>query len=184
MTKLSSKVIGTIVMMLVVSVALCACDTHSEEEETSDQGVSEEQAVDEGTGQTLPEEKTDQIETEESSKMNITIGGATFDITLADNSSAEALADMVREGPLTVNMSDYANMEKVGDLGASLPRNDEHIDTTAGDVILYQGRLLVIYYGPNSWDFTRLGRIDGVTAQDLKSILGSGDVTVTLSLDE
>lgn len=57
--------------------------------------------MDEGTGQTLPEEKTDQIETEESSKMNIIIGGTTFAVTLADNSSAEALAGMVREGPLT-----------------------------------------------------------------------------------
>lgn len=183
MSTLFSKVIGAAVVMLGLSVVLYACGGQSDEGTASDQNVPEEQAGNGETAQTAPEE-TDQNAREESSKMNITANGTTFAVTLADNSSAEALADMVREGPLTVNMSDYANMEKVGDLGSSLPRNDEHIDTTAGDVILYQGHLLVIYYGPNSYEFTRLGRVEGVTAQDLKSILGSGDVSVTLSLDE
>ena len=73
-------------------------------------------------------------------------------------------------------------MEKVGALGRSFPRNDEQITTQAGDIILYQGNALVIYYAPNSWNFTRLGKIDDVTAEELKSILGDGNVTVTLSL--
>jgi hypothetical protein len=73
-------------------------------------------------------------------------------------------------------------MEKVGDLGTSLPRNDEQITTEPGDLILYQGNALVIYYAPNSWNFTRLGKIDGITKDELTNILGSGNVTVTLSL--
>lgn len=75
-------------------------------------------------------------------------------------------------------------MEKVGSLGQDLPTNDEQITTEAGDLILYQGNSFVIYYAPNSWNFTRLGKINDVTAEELQEILGEGDVTVTLSLAE
>ena len=75
-------------------------------------------------------------------------------------------------------------MEKVGSLGQDLPVNDEQITTEAGDLILYQGNSLVIYYAPNTWNFTRLGKINGVSAEELQDILGEGDVTVTLSLAE
>lgn len=76
---------------------------------------------------------------------------------------------------------DYANMEKVGELGMTLPRNDQQITTQAGDIILYQGNKLVIYYAPNSWNFTRLGKIDDISAKELKNILGSGNVEITLT---
>lgn len=74
-------------------------------------------------------------------------------------------------------------MEKVGNLGTNLPTNNEQITTEAGDLILYQGSALVIYYAPNSWNFTRLGKIQNVTADELKEILGDGNVTVKLSLN-
>lgn len=80
-------------------------------------------------------------------------------------------------------MSDYGNMEKVGPIGQSLPRNDEHITTSPGDLILYQGSNLVIYYATNTYTFTRLGRIDNVEEDELRTALGEGSVTVTLSLD-
>ena len=65
-----------------------------------------------------------------------------------------------------------------------LPRNDEQIVTEAGDIILCQGSALVIYYAPNSWNFTRLGKIDNLTVEELREILGDGNVTVTLSLPQ
>lgn len=114
--------------------------------------------------------------------ISIKVGSQTLTMTLADNSSARALVDKLKEGDLTVNMQDYSNFEKVGPLGFSLPTNDTHITTGPGDVILYQGRNLVIYYDRNSWSFTRLGKIEGATRQSLLSVLGNGDVTVTLSI--
>lgn len=108
-------------------------------------------------------------------------GGRTFTATLADNSSARALMELLEKGDISIEMEDYARMEKVGPLGANLPRNDERISTGPGDLILYQGRNLVIYYAPNSWNFTRLGKIDNATRDDLVSALGTGNVTVTLS---
>lgn len=115
--------------------------------------------------------------------MKITIGDTVLTAELADNSSVSALKELLADGPLTINMSDYANMEKVGPIGSSLPRNDEQITTGAGDIILYQGNSLVIYYDKNSWNFTRIGKINGVSQDELKEILGDGEVTVTFSLE-
>lgn len=119
----------------------------------------------------------------EGDMMKITAGDHTFTAVLADNSSVEALKELLAEGPLTIDMSDYASMEKVGPIGTSLPTNDEQISTGAGDIILYQGNSLVIYYDTNSWNFTRIGKIEDVTQEELLEALGNGDVTVTFSLD-
>lgn len=116
-------------------------------------------------------------------KLSITANGHTMTATLVDNSSVRALKELLAAGPLTIHMSDYGNMEKVGPLPQSLPTNDEQINTVAGDLILYQGRNFVIYYDTNSWNFTRLGKIDNITSgSELKGILGNGNVDVTLAL--
>ncbi len=120
----------------------------------------------------------------ESNTIRLTIeGGRTFTATLVDNSSTQALKEQLAKGNITVEMEDYASMEKVGSLGISLPRNDRPTTTGPGDLILYQGHNLVIYYDTNSWSFTRLGKIDNASQADLKAALGKGDVTVTLSLE-
>lgn len=116
-------------------------------------------------------------------QMKLKIGNRTLTATLADNSTAEALLNALAEGPMTIDMRDYGNMEKVGSFGMNLPRNDEQISTEAGDLILYQGSAFVIYYDTNAWNFTRIGKIDNITQKELKEILGRGNVTVTLMTD-
>lgn len=118
----------------------------------------------------------------EANVLTIEVGDNVLTATLVDNSSVDALKEALSEGPIIIDMRDYGDMEKVGSLGMELPRNDEQITTEAGDLILYQGGAFVIYYAPNSWNFTRLGKINNVTAEELREILGEGDVTVTLSL--
>ncbi|AWE43411.1 hypothetical protein EKN07_00295 [Actinobaculum sp. 352] len=115
-------------------------------------------------------------------QIKIVVNGEELSATLADNSSAQALAELLADGPITVEMEDYSGFEKVGDLGVTLPRNDTQISTEPGDLILYQGSNFVIYYGTNSWSLTRLGTIDDVSTQELQRILGTGAVTVELSL--
>ena len=100
---------------------------------------------------------------------------------LADNTSAKALAGLINEEPLSLDLSGYGGFEKVGSLPQSLPRNDERITTEPGDIILYLGNHITIYYDVNTWDFTRLGRVNDITQSELKEILGNGDVTVALS---
>ena len=91
--------------------------------------------------------------------------------TLVDNSSATAFYKLL-----------YGNFEKVGPLGTKLPRNDTQITTQAGDIILYQGNQITIYYDTNSWNFTRLGKVDGVTQAQIKKILGKGDVSAVFEI--
>lgn len=114
----------------------------------------------------------------------ITAGDTTFTAVFADNSSAQALKELLEQGDLTLSMSDYGGFEKVGSLGSQLPQNNEQITTGPGDVILYQGSSITIYYDTNSWNFTRLGKIEDVTKEELLTALGEGDVEVTLSLAE
>ena len=110
------------------------------------------------------------------------VNGSVLPILAADNSSANAFLDLLKTGDVTIDMHDYGSFEKVGPLGTALPRNDEQITTEPGDVILYQGNQVTIYYDVNSWSFTRLGKVQGLSQTELKAILGSGDPTVTFSL--
>lgn len=112
--------------------------------------------------------------------MKITVGAYEWSATFENNSSAEEFQKLLSQGPLTIEMKDYGGFEKVGPLGTTLPRNDTRITTEPGDVILYQGNQITIYYGTNSWNFTRLARIDAPT--DLEEKLGEGTVQVTFSL--
>ncbi len=117
-------------------------------------------------------------------KLNIIVNNSILTATLADNSSVDALVGKLQDGPITISMSDYGEMEKVGSLGFSLPTNDESIRTEAGDLILYQGNSFVIYYDNNNWSLTRLGKIDNISQMKLKNILGDGNVTVRLELGD
>jgi len=131
------------------------------------------------------EDNTKKTEVNEQMKNTISmdINGTKLTATLVDNSSTKELLEMLKKGPLTIGMEDYANMEKVGSIGANLSTNDKQTTTNAGDLILYLGNKLAIYYDTNSWNFTRLGKINDVSQNELKEILGSGGATVTLSLE-
>ncbi len=116
--------------------------------------------------------------------VNMEVNGTTLQIALTQSSSSEALKALLKGGALTISMKDYAHMEKFGNLGTKLPRNDKHITTKAGDVILSEGNLLVIYYAPNTWNFTKLGSVTNMTEKELKKVLGKGNITATLWLSE
>lgn len=122
----------------------------------------------------------DNSSSQEEPMLKITVGDQELLATFADNSSAEAFQDLLAQGPVTVSMDDYGGFEKVGSLGTTLTRNDTRITTQPGDVILYQGSQITIYSGTNTWNFTRLAKINDST--DLQAKLGTGTVQVTFSL--
>ena len=119
---------------------------------------------------------------EENGMFYIYVNNAVLAVKAVNNSSAEALIRLLGTGDITITMHDYGSFEKVGPLGTTIPRNDEDITTTPGDIILYQGNQITIYYDENRWDFTKLGHID-IGQDELKAVLGSGDVTVILSVN-
>ena len=117
-------------------------------------------------------------------KLYITINDNTLTATLYDNTSSQALVAALKEAPITYEAHNYGDFEKVGDLGQSFPTNDEQITTAPGDLILYQGSNLCIYYDKNYWKFTRLGKIDELSQAELKSVLGTENCSITLSLSK
>ena len=128
-----------------------------------------------------PEEPEVPEPTQEEPTLTITFGDHVLSAPFADNSSAAEFQALLAQGPLTIEMEDYGGFEKVGPLGTSLTRNDAQITTEPGDIILYQGNQITVYYGTNTWSFTRLARIDDPT--DLQEKLGDGTVSITFSLD-
>lgn len=113
--------------------------------------------------------------------MNVQVGDVVFTATLEKNEAVSALMEMMRESPVVIQMSDYSGFEKVGSLGTSLPASNSQTTTQTGDIVLYNGNQIVIFYGSNSWSYTRLGHIDDLTGWE--EALGSGDVTVIFSLE-
>ena len=112
--------------------------------------------------------------------MQMMIGETPVTVAWEDNASVEALKMLAGEG-LTVEMSMYGGFEQVGSIGQSLPRDDQQTTTASGDIVLYSGNQLVVFYGSNSWAYTRLGHITDQTPEQMKALLGNGDVTITLS---
>lgn len=118
-------------------------------------------------------------------KLNITIDGKTLPVILVENEATRTLVAALQESPITYEADDYGGFEKVGALGRSLPTSNQQITTEAGDVILYSGNQIVLFYGSNTWSYTRLGRIQYTTLDELKSFLkaGQGRISVTLSAE-
>ena len=113
--------------------------------------------------------------------MQMMIGETPVTVAWEDNASAEALKTLAVEG-LTIEMSMYGGFEQVGSIGRRLPSSDVQTHTSSGDIVLYSGDQLVVFYGSNSWAYTRLGHITDQTPEQMKALLGSADVTITLSM--
>ncbi|MBR5037902.1 MAG: hypothetical protein IKX65_04170 [Prevotella sp.] len=130
--------------------------------------------------------QTFQTSSDMTQKLYLIIGGVTKTATLVSNSSTEALVAQLQQGNITYEAHDYGNFEKVGPLGYTFPENNEQINTVPGDLILYQGSNLCIYYDTNSWNFTRIGKLDNMTQADIKTWVNAGgdNVTVTLSITD
>lgn len=119
---------------------------------------------------------------EEETMLKITVGEHAFRAKLEENPSAKEFEELLEEGPITISMDDYGGFEKVGPLGTTLTRSDKPITTQPGDIILYQGNQITIYYAPNSWNFTKLAQIEDTS--DLKEKLGEGPIEATFSLEK
>ncbi len=126
----------------------------------------------------LNNEKAESEGTE--SMLRMKIGDTEVAVDWEDNESVEALKELCQDGPLTIQMSMYGGFEQVGPIGQSLPRNDSQTTTQAGDIVLYSGNQIVVFYGSNAWAYTRLGHIQDKSARDMAELLGGGDVTITI----
>ena len=125
-----------------------------------------------------PEAQTEEVK---EMTMPLKIGDTAVETAWENNASVEALKVLCADEPLVVEMSMYGGFEQVGSIGKRLPRSDVQITTKAGDLVLYSGNQLVVFYGSNAWAYTRLGHITDRSAKEMAELLGSGDVTITIS---
>ena len=144
-------------------------------------GCGASEAVHGETGKEETEEQT--TETEENKEMRMKIGSTAVQVTWEENEAVDALREIVKEAPLTVSMTMYGGFEQVGPLGVTLPSNDVDTVTDAGDIVLYNSNMMVVFYGTNSWPYTRLGHVADKSAAEMSELLSNGDVQITLSFE-
>ena len=183
--------------MLTAAYAVClfsACDSRAEQKagatapsEASDAESSDKSEDVTGSAESIPvSEPLQNAASEEQTmekELTLTINGQSVTVEWEENGSVEALKDLVGDKPLTIQMSAYGGFEQVGPLGTSLPRNDVQTETQAGDVVLYSGDQIVVFYGSNSWAYTRLGHITDKSTAQMKDLLGNGNVTIVISME-
>ena len=171
---------------LVFSLAACGSGQQAESNTIADsesiQGSSSKPGMTEPSADSTSEPMaSNETENKAEESMHLFIGDTEVSVTWEDNESVSALIDLVKAEPLVIDMSMYGGFEQVGSLGSSLPRNDKQTTTESGDVVLYSGNQIVVFYGSNSWAYTRLGRITDKTAAEMADLLGNGNVKISIS---
>ena len=121
-----------------------------------------------------------QAEEVQEKMLEMKIAGTPVTVAWEDNEAVAALKEYCRDQILTIPMSMYGGFEQVGSIGTSLPQNDVQTTTQSGDIVLYSGNQIVVFYGSNSWAYTRLGHITDKSQDELTSLLSNGDVSITL----
>ncbi len=151
--------------------------------ENVDTESSEENDEPEGDAMYHLAEKDESVDYEAigDSTMIMTIGDTKVNVEWEDNQAVEALRDMAKDGDITIQMSMYGGFEQVGSIGQSLSRDDKQTTTSSGDIVLYSGNQMVVFYGSNSWSYTRLGHISDKDEAEMADLLSNGDVTITIS---
>lgn len=149
-------------LLLVLMIMACGSETESKPDSDNIEETEEDAA--------------------EMNRIYIQVGNHTLVAVLENNESAEAFKELLTDGPLTIAASNYGGFEKVCSLGIELPENDSRITTDAGDICLYNSDQIVIFYGSNSWSYTRLGKVTGVDASELEKILSGEETEVTISI--
>ena len=163
--------------MLILLLLLSGCGRTSDDTGTGDMEVDA-ASSETGNTETIVEEP-DPVE----NRLALYINGSRVEADWEDNEAVAALKEKVTEGAIEIDMSMYGGFEQVGALGFSLPRNDVRITTDPGDIVLYSGDQIVVFYGSNTWAYTKLGHITDKDAADLKELLGNGNVVLAISLE-
>ena len=169
-----------LVWPVIMGVFLGACISWSSAEETFPNTAS---VYNESTNTTDSRLGTNMDKVENvrmNNAMKLKINNKEFEVEWEENASVSAITQLVKKAPVIIRMSMYGGFEQGGPIGQSIPRNDKQTTTKAGDIVLYSGNQVVVFYGSNSWAYTRFGRITGRNDKELESLLDRGDVTNTL----
>ena len=171
------KKIKILPLLLLIIIFICACTADG-----SPQGAGAKRSEPSFESEFVTADSEKDTKEESILKMQVQIGSETFTATLEDNAAVREFVEMMKKSPVEIDMSDYSGFEKVGALGKSLTANDSRITTAPGDIVLYNENQIVLFYGSNTWSYTKIGHI--YDSKALKAALGSGDVTVIFTFAE
>ena len=180
---MKKELLGIISLALIFGFLLAGCSRASAEEGDSKIVPAASAFTGQPDTENMKQEPEGETDMSAQTYLQMKIGETLAEVEWEDNGSVEALKELCRETPLTIQMSMYGGFEQVGSIGQSLPREDSQTTTQAGDIVLYSGNQIVVFYGSNAWAYTRLGHITDKSAADLEELLGNGDVTLTLSIE-
>lgn len=171
------KKIQIILLTMVIMFTLVACkEQHTNTESTNE--PSEEKVTDSAMAESESIEET--IE-KEMAEMVLMVNDVIVPVTWEDNDTVAEMKEQLKEGDIVVQMSMYSDNEQVGSLGRYYTRNDKQITTKSGDIVLYSGDKIVVFYGSNTWDYTRLGKIN-LSDAEVSDMLGNGDVVLSITI--
>ena len=173
---MKNKKMFVLVLITAVTVLLTGC-SQSNIDTLSDKDTTSEEIIGSDSKKQTAEEETEKM-------LQLKISDTIVEVAWEENESVEALRKLCGNEPLTIQMSMYGGFEQVGSIGTSLPRNDVQTTTSAGDIVLYSGNQMVVFYGSNSWAYTRLGHITDQDTAGMTQLLGNGDVVITVSLED
>ena len=172
------RILGLTAICILLSMAMAGCAAQEEEISVDPAGA---QSAETEEASDVTEENTETNNEKESIEMKMTINDIAVEVSWENNDSTRALAEKVKEGPLTIHAEPYGGFEQVGAIGTKLPSSDTDITTEAGDIMLYTSDHMVIFYGSNSWAYTRLGRITDKSESELRELLGGSGADVTIT---
>ena len=132
-------------------------------------------------GAVISEEEENMVKVTYDMKMKI--GDTPVSVNWEENDAVDALAELIAGKWYDIDMSMYGGFEQVGAIGSELPADDHQITTEPGDIVLYSGDQIVVFYGNNSWAYTKLGHITDKSADEMAELLGNGDVTISLMIE-
>ena len=160
--------ISKVILPVIISIMIIGCSFQNVE--------TEPESINEG------KEIVSKDEEVKMDSIKLIVNEYELEVELEENSTTLELIEKLKNGDIVINASEYGGFEKVGSLGFSIIRNDEQITTKAGDIVLYQGNQISLFYNSNAWSYTKIGRIKNITQEELISILGDGDVVLTFKL--
>ena len=117
-------------------------------------------------------------------KLYLTVNGVTKTAMLEENNATQELIALLKKDSITLSMTENGGFEKVGNLPQSLPTSDVRQTARSGDIMLYVGNVMCIFYGSNTWSYTKLGTLEDMTSAEIKKFLSGDPVIVSLSLDD
>lgn len=169
----------TIVLSMICMLMLCivGCAGGTFPNESDGQPLQFDGEIDQHLQQ-----QTEEANPNLQANIHVSIDGRPLTVHWEDNQSVEQLIELLQQGTITIQTQQYGGFEQVGRLPQSITSQDVQMTTQPGDIVLYASDSIVLFYGSNTWAYTKLGHIQGISDDELRTLLQKDQMMISLSL--